>query len=493
MNLADFFINIGVKDTGAVKALNAVDSAALKAKDKLNAAGTGAGNLGSKFAGLGKGATIAAAGLAAVAVGVGSFLKNIVTGYMEVENLKVGLATIEGSSASAEKSFAWIKKFAKETPYEMMDVADSFKKLKSYGLDPVKGDLLKDIGNMSSAMSKPLDAAVEAIADATTGEFERLKEFGIKASKQSGMVTMTYSKDGKQVSKTVKNTAQDIQQAFQEISKDRFSGGMEAQSKTMTGILSNISDTWEQFKQRIAEGGGFDKVKEKLQQFADWLSNNQDVIDMVADNIGYILVPVLVGLTATVIALTAAVIAFNVAMWANPITLVVALVMVLIAAIIALGVWIYVNRQKFIDAWNAMKAKVAEAIAFIKAKWDEFVAFINAKIEAMKAAFNSFVGFLSSIDWLAPLRPLMMGIDTIIAGFNKITGFKAPSFGTGGFFGGGSASPTSSTAPSGSRSFAPMASNSYTNNITVNAPNASSPNRIASLVGREISGAGRMA
>lgn len=493
MNLADFFINIGVKDTGAVKALNAVDSAALKAKDKLNAAGTGAGNLGSKFAGLGKGATIAAAGLAAVAVGVGSFLKNIVTGYMEVENLKVGLATIEGSSASAEKSFAWIKKFAKETPYEMMDVADSFKKLKSYGLDPVKGDLLKDIGNMSSAMSKPLDAAVEAIADATTGEFERLKEFGIKASKQSGMVTMTYSKDGKQVSKTVKNTAQDIQQAFQEISKDRFSGGMEAQSKTMTGILSNISDTWEQFKQRIAEGGGFDKVKEKLQQFADWLSNNQDVIDMVADNIGYILVPVLVGLTATVIALTAAVIAFNVAMWANPITLVVALVMVLIAAIIALGVWIYVNRQKFIDAWNAMKAKVAEAIAFIKAKWDEFVAFINAKIEAMKAAFNSFVGFLSSIDWLAPLRPLMMGIDTIIAGFNKITGFKAPSFSTGGFFGGGSASPTSSTAPSGSRSFAPMASNSYTNNITVNAPNASSPNRIASLVGREISGAGRMA
>ena len=213
---------------------------------------------------------------------------------------------------------------------------------------------------------------------------------------------------------------------------------------------------------------------------------------MVADNIGYVLVPILIGLTATVISLTAAVIAFNIAMWANPITWVVALVIVLIAAIIALGVWIYINRQKFIDAWNSMKAKVAEAIAFIKAKWDEFVAFINAKIEAMKAAFNSFVGFLSSIDWLAPLRPLMMGIDTIIAGFNKITGFKAPSFGTGGFFG-GSASPTSSTAPSGSKGFAPMASNSYTNNITVNAPNASSPNRIASLVGREISGAGRMA
>lgn len=492
MNLADFFINIGVKDAGAVRALNAVDSAAQRTTSHINSAAASTGSLGSKFAGLSKGATMAAAGLAAVAVGIGAFMKNIVTGYMEVENLKVGLATIEGSSASAEKSFAWIKKFAKETPYEMMDVADSFKKLKSYGLDPVKGDLLKDIGNMSSAMSKPLDAAVEAIADATTGEFERLKEFGIKASKQSGMVTMTYNKDGKTITKTVKNTTKDIQQAFQEISKDRFSGGMEAQSKTMTGILSNISDTWEQFKQRIAEGGGFDKVKEKLQQFADWLSNNQDVIDMVADNIGYVLVPILVGLTATVIALTAAVIAFNVAMWANPITWVVALVMVLIAAIIALGVWIYVNRQKFIDAWNAMKAKVAEAIAFIKAKWDEFVAFINAKIEAMKAAFNSFVGFLSSIDWLAPLRPLMMGIDTIIAGFNKITGFKAPSFGTGGFFG-GSASPTSSTAPSGSKGFAPMASNSYTNNITVNAPNASSPNRIASLVGREISGAGRMA
>ena len=492
MNLADFFINIGVKDAGAVRALNAVDSAAQRTTNHINSAGASTGSLGSKFAGLSKGATMAAAGLAAVAVGVGAFMKNIVTGYMEVENLKVGLATIEGSSESAEKSFAWIKKFAKETPYKMMDVADSFKKLKSYGLDPVKDDLLKDIGNMSSAMGKPLEQGTEALADAVTGEFERLKEFGIKASKQGDKVTLTYNKNGQQISKTVKNTTKDIQQAFQEISKDRFSGGMEAQSKTMTGILSNLSDSWEDFKQRIAEGGGFDKVKEKLQQFADWLSNNQDVIDMVADNIGYVLVPILVGLTATVIALTAAVIAFNVAMWANPITWVVALVMVLIAAIIALGVWIYTNRQKFIEAWNAMKAKVAEAIAFIKAKWDEMVAFINAKIEAMKAAFSGFVGFLSSIDWASPLRPLLSTIDTVIAGFNKITGFKMPSFGTGGFFG-GSASPTSSTAPSGSKGFAPMASNSYTNNITVNAPNASSPSRIASLVGREISGAGRMA
>ena len=33
-------------------------------------------------------------------------------------------------------------------------------------------------------MGKDLSQMIEAVADATTGEFERLKEFGIKAGKE---------------------------------------------------------------------------------------------------------------------------------------------------------------------------------------------------------------------------------------------------------------------------------------------------------------------
>ena len=38
--------------------------------------------------------------------------------------------------------------------------------------------------NTASAMGKIVEQFVEAVADASTGEFERLKEFGIKASSE---------------------------------------------------------------------------------------------------------------------------------------------------------------------------------------------------------------------------------------------------------------------------------------------------------------------
>ena len=46
-------------------------------------------------------------------------------------------------------------------------------------------------GDTASAMGKSLDDMVEAVADAATGEFERLKEFGIRASKNGDRVSFT--------------------------------------------------------------------------------------------------------------------------------------------------------------------------------------------------------------------------------------------------------------------------------------------------------------
>jgi hypothetical protein len=39
-------------------------------------------------------------------------------------------------------------------------------------------------------MGKDMMQMIEAVADASTGEFERLKEFGIKASKQGDQVAL---------------------------------------------------------------------------------------------------------------------------------------------------------------------------------------------------------------------------------------------------------------------------------------------------------------
>lgn len=194
----------------------------------------------------------------------------------QFEQYQVMLEGTEGSAKKARKAMAWVQKFAQTTPYELDQVMEAFVALKAYGIDPVNGSL-KSLGDGSAGMSKPLMQSVEALADAITGEFERLKEFGIRASKAGDKVTFTYRKNGKDIQRTVKATGSEIEKTITGIFSDRFGGGMARQSKTLFGLISNMKDKWSGFQLMIANAGIFDKVKAKLDQWyqrLDALSQN---------------------------------------------------------------------------------------------------------------------------------------------------------------------------------------------------------------------------
>lgn len=223
----------------------------------------------------------AAAVLSGVGIAAAGFLgKSLLDTASQFEQFKTQLTTIEGSSEKAQKSLDWIADFAKKTPYELAEVTDAFVKMKSYGLDPIDGNFMESIGNMASGMGKSIDQAVEAVADAVTGENERLKEFGIKASKdsKSNTITYTYSSNGETFTKTVDNDAKAISQGLQEIMDERFSGGMDAMSKTWAGTIANLGDTWQGFLMQIAGAGIFDVMKDGLTSLSDWINNNEQAI-----------------------------------------------------------------------------------------------------------------------------------------------------------------------------------------------------------------------
>jgi len=48
------------------------------------------------------------------------------------------------------------------------------------------------LGDLASSTGKSFDQLAEAVLDAQTGEFERLKEFGIKASANGDKVTFSF-------------------------------------------------------------------------------------------------------------------------------------------------------------------------------------------------------------------------------------------------------------------------------------------------------------
>lgn len=189
----------------------------------------------------------------------------------EFETYKTILKTVTGSEKKAAEAMSWVSDFAAKTPYEMGDVLESFTRLKAYGIDPMADGMLKTLGDTASAMGKPVMQAVEAIADAVTGENERLKEFGIKGSKSGGQITYEYTNSaGETMTKTVAaNNRKLIQSTLQAIWNEKYAGAMDDQSKTWKGMVSNLSDQWARFTNMVMAAGLFDRMKDGLGRLLD--------------------------------------------------------------------------------------------------------------------------------------------------------------------------------------------------------------------------------
>ena len=217
--------------------------------------------LNSFAKGVAKYGTMAAAAGATLFAALG---RSVINTSAQIEGFQTALVTIEGSAEQASKSMDWIAEFGKTTPYDIAGVTDAFIKLKAYGIDPIANDALRTLGDTASAMNKPLNQAVEAFADASTFEFERLKEFGIRATQAGEEVTFSWTKNGKQLSRVVKKNGEDVRKFLLENMGERFSGAMIRQSKTWTGMMSNLGDSWTMFQKRIGDKGFFDTVKNYL-------------------------------------------------------------------------------------------------------------------------------------------------------------------------------------------------------------------------------------
>lgn len=205
-------------------------------------------------------------GLAAIGTGViGLGISSLKTAG-DMESLKASLQTaLGGSVESVSKKFDELNNFASKTPLQTQEIVKGFIKLKNMGLDPsIKA--LTSYGDTASAMGKTLNDMVEAVADAATGEFERLKEFGIRSSSEGDKVTFTF----KGVSTTVKKESKAIEQYLIKLGEVNFAGGMEKQGKTLGGLWSTLSDNISIALNTIAQKSGLlDFAKIAITNFSD--------------------------------------------------------------------------------------------------------------------------------------------------------------------------------------------------------------------------------
>lgn len=204
-------------------------------------------------------------GVAAAGFFAGWGIREIIKTGAQFEDFQAVLEGTEGSVAKAKSALSWVQKFAKDTPYELAEVTDAFVRARGVGIDPM-GGAFKNMGDAASGARKSIMDAVEAIADAQTGEFERLKEFNITTSVAGAKVTFSYlDKAGKNMTRTVSKNMRDIQRTVLEIFGEKYADGMIRRSRTLNGIWSNIKDSASGFFKMIADAGFFDTVKSKLQ------------------------------------------------------------------------------------------------------------------------------------------------------------------------------------------------------------------------------------
>ena len=213
--------------------------------------------------------------------GLGLLVRSVARTSAEFETLKASLKTVTGSAEAADKAFAGIKDFASTTPFSLQQATQAFIKLKALGLDPSRA-ALESYGNTASAMGKQLNDFIEAVADAATGEFERLKEFGIRASSQGDQVAFTFQG----MTTTVAKNAAEIEGYLRQIGQVQFAGAMDEQAKTLTGAISNLSDNWEIFKATVGESGVSKALQEVARSLGEAISGSENLAQQLGEGLG---------------------------------------------------------------------------------------------------------------------------------------------------------------------------------------------------------------
>ena len=368
----------------------------------------------------------------ATTLAAGFTLKTAIEGAGNIEQYRNTLETVLKDSNMARKKLAWASRFANKTPFETEEVVGGMTKLQSYGIEgdrilkTTNRTYLEMIGDMASGMGKSFDQAIEAVADARTGELERLKEFGITKN----MIAEFGKSKGLEIfnSKGQINDLELFNKTLFEMMDSRFGGAMEKQAKTFKGGLSTISGAAKSALSTLAGINEFGDIVEnspfqilrdkviipfantlvKLQEdgtFTRWAENISNVFGEII-NVGGKVIDFIVKWKEVLIPLASAIAGIFVIN--KIIVLIGALktalagfsfnpIMLGIGAVIAIGVLLYRNwdliKAKLAALWGSIKAFGVKIKDFFVKIWEKIKAFGKALWDIGKKMFMLFTPF----------------------------------------------------------------------------------------------------
>lgn len=247
VSAAELVVKIDADTRGAEAGMDRVDRKVSGFGGTLKTAiGTGIGFLGAGM-------------VSAVSGSLLDIGKGLINANAQAEQLGQSLEIAVGNRA--DDVYKKLQKFAAQTPFEFPELVQSTVNLENFGIksDQIIGDTGRNwtqiIGDTASAMGKTYDQVTQAVLDASTGEYERLKELGVKASVEGDKVRFSYMKNGKQmVAEADRNNSEMIQSTLAAIWNDKYEGAMEKQAKTFNGQMATFRDNVNMTMQQASKG-----------------------------------------------------------------------------------------------------------------------------------------------------------------------------------------------------------------------------------------------
>ena len=176
--------------------------------------------------------------------------RTMIQDVSDIQRIRVELEVATGSAILAADAFAKLQMTAEKLPSSLKDLTTGFIRLKNMGLDASENSLVS-FSNTAAAMGKSLKQFVEAVADANTREFERLKEFGILARNQGETIKFVF----RNTTTEVANSSEAIVGFLTDIGNTEFAGAATNQIDTIASRTTKLRDAL--FSLNVAAGEGF--------------------------------------------------------------------------------------------------------------------------------------------------------------------------------------------------------------------------------------------
>lgn len=230
-------------NSNLLRSLNGAREGVARASREIEQSGLGVEDM---FKRVGAAASVALAGFSAT-----NFVKEVARVRGEFQQLEVAFNTMLGNQAEAQTLMNQLVRTAAITPFDLHGVAEGAKQLLAYGTaaNEVNGTLVR-LGDIAAGLSIPLGDLVylygttmvqgkmntqdlkQFLGRGIPMAKELAKQFGVAESQVAGLVTAG------------KVSAEHVEKAIISMTSagSKFGGLMEAQSKTISGQISNIED-----------------------------------------------------------------------------------------------------------------------------------------------------------------------------------------------------------------------------------------------------------